>query len=44
LILTVNGEAQGDAPQLLDYLFTSPIGKKQAELEKMITGLLVFLA
>ncbi len=40
LILTVNGEAQGDAPQLLDYLFTSPIGKKQAELEKnlKITG------
>ncbi|MBU3581731.1 TIGR02099 family protein [Polynucleobacter sp. AP-Capit-er-40B-B4] len=40
LILTVNGEAQGDAPQLLDYLFTSPVGKKQIELEKnlKITG------
>ena len=34
LILTVNGEAQGDAPQLLDYLFTSPVGKKQIGLEK----------
>ena len=34
LILTVNGEAQGDAPQLLDYLFSSPVGKKQIELEK----------
>lgn len=34
LILTVNGEAQGDAPQLLDYLFTSPVGKRQIELEK----------
>lgn len=34
LLLTVNGEAQGDAPQLLEYLFTSPVGKKQAALEK----------
>ena len=40
LILTVNGEAQGDAPQLLDYLFASPVGKKQIELEKnlKVTG------
>jgi uncharacterized protein (TIGR02099 family) len=34
LLLTVSGEAQGDAPQLLDYLFASPIGKKQIELER----------
>ena len=40
LLLTVNGEAQGDAPQLLEYLFTSPVGKKQIELERnlKITG------
>ena len=40
LLLTVNGEAQGDAPQLLDYVFASPVGKKQAELERnlKITG------
>ena len=34
LMLTVNGEAQGDAPQLLEYLFASPVGKKQAALER----------
>ena len=34
LLLTVNGEAQGDAPQLLDYLFASPVGKKQSALEQ----------
>lgn len=40
LLLTVNGEAQGDAPQLLEYLFASPVGKKQTELERnlKITG------
>jgi uncharacterized protein (TIGR02099 family) len=40
LLLSVNGEAQGDAPQLLDYLFASPVGKKQTELEQnlKITG------
>ena len=40
LLLTVNGEAQGDAPQLLDYLFASPVGKKQIALERnlKITG------
>ncbi len=40
LLLSVNGEAQGDAPQLLEYLFASPIGKKQIELERnlKITG------
>jgi len=40
VLLTVNGEAQGDAPQLLDYLFASPVGKKQIELERnlKITG------
>ena len=34
LLLTVNGEAQGDAPQLLEYLFASPVGKRQIELER----------
>jgi len=40
LLLTVNGEAQGDAPQLLDYLFASPVGKKQIAMERnlKITG------
>ena len=40
LLLTLNGEAQGEAPQLLDYLFASPLGKKQASLERnlKITG------
>ena len=40
LLLTVNGEAQGDAPQLLEYLFASPVGKKQIGLEKnlKVTG------
>ena len=40
LLLSVNGEAQGDAPQLLEYLFASPVGKKQIELERnlKITG------
>ena len=40
LLLTVNGEAQGDAPQLLDYLFASPVGKKQIALERnlKVTG------
>ena len=40
LILSVNGNAQGDAPQLLDYLFLSPVGKKQVALERnlKITG------
>jgi len=34
LSLSVNGEAQGDAPQLLDYLFASPVGKRQIALER----------
>ena len=34
LLLTVNGEAQGDAPQLLDYLFASPVGKRDSEIER----------
>jgi len=40
LILSVNGNAQGDAPQLLDYLFLSPVGKKQVALGRnlKITG------
>ncbi|QWE08395.1 YhdP family protein [Polynucleobacter ibericus] len=40
LVLTVNGEAQGEASQLLEYLFASPVGKKQVALERnlKITG------
>ncbi|HAT39748.1 MAG TPA: membrane-like protein, partial [Polynucleobacter sp.] len=40
LILSVNGNAQGDAPQFLDYLFASPVGKKHIALERnlKITG------
>lgn len=34
IVLTANGEADGGAPELLDYLFASPVGKKQSELEK----------
>ena len=34
LVLSVNGNAQGEAPQMLDYLFASPVGKKQVKLEK----------
>lgn len=40
LILTANGNAQGDAPQMLEYLFASPFAKKQNKLEKnlQVTG------
>jgi len=34
LVLAVNGNAQGQAPQMLSYLFSSPFGKKRPELEK----------
>lgn len=34
LVLTVNGNANGDASQMLDYLFESPVGKKQSKFEK----------
>ena len=34
LILAVDGIAKGEASQMLDYLFASPIGKKQSKLEK----------
>ena len=34
LVLSVNGNAEGSAPQMLEYLFASPFGKKQAKLEK----------
>lgn len=34
LALTVNGNAKGDASQMLDYLFASPVGKQQPKLEK----------
>jgi uncharacterized protein (TIGR02099 family) len=40
LVLTANGNAQGDAPQMLEYLFASPFAKKQNKLEKnlQVTG------
>jgi len=40
LVLSVNGNAQGDAPQMLEYVFASPFGKKQNKLEKnlQVTG------
>ena len=34
LVLSVNGNAQGNAPQILEYLFASPLGKKESRLEK----------
>ena len=34
LVLSVNGNAQGEVAQMMDYLFASPVGKKQASLEK----------
>ena len=34
LVLSVNGNAQGNAPQILEYLFASPFGKKESRLEK----------
>ena len=34
LVLSVNGNAKGDAPQMLEYLFASPFAKKQINLEK----------
>ena len=34
LVLSVNGNAQGNEPQMLEYLFASPFGKKQSQLEK----------
>ena len=34
LTLSVNGGAQGEAQQMLDYLFASPVGKKQESLAK----------
>ena len=40
LFVSANGNAQGDAPQMLEYLFASPFAKKQNKLEKnlQITG------
>jgi uncharacterized protein (TIGR02099 family) len=40
LTLTVNGNVNGDAPQLLEYFYQSPAGKKQSSLEQnlRITG------
>jgi uncharacterized protein (TIGR02099 family) len=34
LMLNLKGAAQGDAVEMLDYLFASPIGKQQPELQK----------
>ncbi|MEI6182201.1 MAG: YhdP family protein [Polynucleobacter sp.] len=34
LVLSVSGNAQGNAPQMLEYLFASPFAKKQSRLEK----------
>ena len=34
LELSVNGKAQGEIAQMLDYVFASPVGKNQAGLEK----------
>ena len=40
LVLSVDGKAQGQAPQMLEYVFASPFAKKQAKLEKnlRVTG------
>ena len=40
MLLNVSGVAQGEAPQMLEYVFASPIGKKKDNLEKnlQITG------
>ena len=40
LVLTMNGNVQGDAPQILEYVFASPFAKKQENLEKnlRVTG------
>ncbi len=40
LTLFLNGNAQGDAAQMLKYLFASPVGKKQEKLEQnlRVTG------
>ena len=40
LLLTANGNVQGDAPQILEYIFASPFAKKQEKLEKnlRVTG------
>lgn len=34
LELSVNGKAQGEVTQMLEYVFASPVGKNQAGLEK----------
>ena len=38
LILNIQGAAQGDALEMLDYLFASPIGKQQPELQKNLSA------
>lgn len=37
LTLQINGEVDGAAPEILEYLFASPIGKKQPNLEKNLS-------
>jgi len=34
LVLAVSGKASGEAPQILEYFYASPAGKKQDKLEK----------
>ena len=34
LIVSINGSAEGDGSELLEYLFTSPVGVQQANLAK----------
>ena len=37
-MLNIQGAAQGDALEMLDYLFASPIGKQQPELQKNLSA------
>ena len=37
LTLLINGEVNGAAPEILEYLFVSPLGKKQPNLEKNLS-------
>ena len=37
LTVSINGSAEGDASEMLEYLFTSPVGVQQANLAKNLT-------
>jgi uncharacterized protein (TIGR02099 family) len=39
LDLAVNGKAQGEATQMLEYVFASPVGKNQTGLEKNLRAI-----